>query len=773
MQRLRILASRAIFPAGIAAAALLPLALHWLSGRTLVWLDTQALYAPLRVLVDEALRSLRLPLWNPHSGTGMPLFAEGMHGVLHPISVAVAWLGTGRSADLLIGGYVAAAALGAAWLARELGLSRAAAALAALTYALSGFVLSMAGNLVFLAGAASLPFCAAGLRRAGSSGGAAAVAAGVLGSAVLALSGDAQALMVGGPLGVALALEAGGARGLARAACAGLLGLLLASVQLVPAAAHLPRTERANRVARRVELQWALQPARLPEAVVPGYFHHRAEPAIEPVFAAVAGAGGWPSGSDPFPFSASIFVGLVPLSLAGVGLLRDRRGKLLAAVALALVWVALGPRLGAADVLRHVPIWSSFRYMEKLVGPITLIVALLAGLGADAASEDRRSARRVLVAAGLLGAGALALAKGVAAGLEPVTGALLAERIAAGAWHVGLGAASLGGWLLLHPRLGSHRGTALVALAWAGSLAATPAALRPGDPDARLRGASPRLVAEPPGPRILVPYFNPLAAPPAGMDSFDGDGLHFSELGLPAYNVRDRIDNLGEYSGMVPLRLLRLRLLFGERWSWAARRFALTHVLLDRPQTEEQAARASRAVEGAIPLSATDGVQTWATPHRPWASFATGLRRVANESEGIYAMMAVVDEGASTAVIETGDALAAAPGTVLSLERGAERVRVEAVSDADATLVIADAWWPGWEARIEGREVPIHLADGLVRAVPWPAGRHVLEMEYRPPEVRSGLLLSALGLAILGAWMAVAGGGLERLRRRRPSCSRG
>jgi len=59
-----------------------------------------------------------------------------------------------------------------------------------------------------------------------------------------------------------------------------------------------------------------------------------------------------------------------------------------------------------------------------------------------------------------------------------------------------------------------------------------------------------------------------------------------------------------------------------------------------------------------------------------------------------------------------------------------------------------------WEATVDGVAVAIMPADALVRAVAWPAGRHVLEMRYRPPEVTRGLLLSGLGLLVLVTWGA-------------------
>ena len=95
-----------------------------------------------------------------------------------------------------------------------------------------------------------------------------------------------------------------------------------------------------------------------------------------------------------------------------------------------------------------------------------------------------------------------------------------------------------------------------------------------------------------------------------------------------------------------------------------------------------------------------------------------------------------------------------APGRVLSVERHPERLRIEAESPGDGLLVVNDAFWPGWQASVDGSPVPILAADGLVRAVPWPAGRHLLEMRYEPPEVRIGAALGAIGVVALAglAW---------------------
>jgi hypothetical protein len=760
-------AGRAATLALVAAGTLAPLLLHWAAGRTLAWFDTQRLYAPQRWLVDEALRSLRLPLWDPHMGGGVPFLADAIHGVLHPLSIAVAWLGSGRSVDLLLGGHVLAAGLGAAFLARELGGSRAGAALAAFAYAGSGYVLSMAGNLVFIAGAGSLPWCVAGLRRFGAGPGPGSLALAALGAAVLAFSGDAQGLVLGGLLGLALAVEAAGWRGGLRAGSAGALGLLVAAVQLVTTAVHVPRTVRAAGSWTPTPDVWAFEPWRLVELVAPGLVWGR-DPYADPVYAGLAGPGHWPASDYPMPFAASVFIGLVPLALAVAGLREGRRGKVLGLLALLALWVGLGTTLGADALLGRLPIWSSFRHAEKLVGPLCLVVAVLAALGLDAVTARRVGGRALLGAAAALGLAGTVGGRIVVGGLPAeVVGEGIA-RIHRGTWHVAVAAGALALWLLLRDRLGPAReGAALASVAWAAALAASPAALHPGDPEARLRAPGPALVAPPPGPRIYTPYFHDLVSDDPAIDSGDLAAREHASLGYPAYNVRARLDSLDEYSAMAPSRLLTLG---NDRWShWALgpRRYAVTHLVLDRPVTPSDLAQYAVVTgSGARLVGVADGHELWAVPHREWASFAPAVSAVPGGDEALAATARAFVSGDPAVVVEAEGSLSAAAGRVLALRREAEALWVDAEAEADGTLVIADAWWPGWEATIDGRAIPILRADALVRAVRWPAGRHRLEMRYRPPEVRAGLALSAAGVAALGAGVLLLG---RRARRRAPS----
>lgn len=756
------LRERAAFGAVIVAAVLAPMAVQWIAGRTLVSFDTLRLFAPQRWLIDQALRELRLPLWNPYSGTGVPLFADAAHGVLHPVSIVVAWLGTGRSMDLLIGGYLACAGLGAALLARELGTSRTGATLAAVAYGGSGFVVSTVGLLTYLASAATLPFAVASIVRFARRPGAGSLAFGVGSTAALAFTGDAQALPVAGVLALALAWEAEGLGGAGRAAVAGTLGLLVGGVQLVASAVHVARTVRAEGLWEPQPAIWAFEPWRIPELIVPGLAVGD-DTAPNVLYQALADPAGLAAGGHPFPFVASVVVGLLPLALAVVGLGGSgRRGRVLGAFALVLLWIALGPRLGASAVLEHVPVWRSFRYSEKLVGPLTLVLATLAASGLDAVATGRASGRRLVIAALTLGVAALGAVRLTTAGVPPEAAGQASARLGAGGLHVAAAAAGAIAWSLARARLSAQAGGILLAaLAWIGSAAASPWALRPGDPEARLRAPGPALVAPAPGPRLATPATFGRTPHVPGADPIDEFARDFAAAAQPSINVRLRLDSLEAYTALEPARLALVHQFFEARWPVVVRRFSATHVALDPALRWSQPALYADATRGAVHVAiGGGGDEILAVPHRPWASFAPEVRVVSDWRAAAVELAGLEVSGSDAVVVEASSALPGGAGRVLSTERGLELLRVEGEAPEGGTLVIGDAWWPGWEATLDGVAVPIFPADVLVRAVRWPTGRHVLEMRFRPPEVRWGLLLSLAGLAATAA-------GAVALRRRR------
>jgi uncharacterized membrane protein YfhO len=70
--------------------------------------------------------------------------------------------------------------------------------------------------------------------------------------------------------------------------------------------------------------------------------------------------------------------------------------------------------------------------------------------------------------------------------------------------------------------------------------------------------------------------------------------------------------------------------------------------------------------------------------------------------------------------------------------------------ESAGALVLNDAFFDGWKARVDGVAVPIHRANYLVRGLLLPAGEHEVIFSYPLPRaVVIGALLSIATLVML------------------------
>lgn len=84
-----------------------------------------------------------------------------------------------------------------------------------------------------------------------------------------------------------------------------------------------------------------------------------------------------------------------------------------------------------------------------------------------------------------------------------------------------------------------------------------------------------------------------------------------------------------------------------------------------------------------------------------------------------------------------------------------ERVAIRTRSPAPALLILADTFYPGWQATVDGDPAPIYRTNVLLRGVPVPAGEHEVVFRYAPASWRQGLLFSAAGgVLLLLCWAA-------------------
>ncbi|MFN0149345.1 MAG: hypothetical protein ACKVU1_01370 [bacterium] len=91
-------------------------------------------------------------------------------------------------------------------------------------------------------------------------------------------------------------------------------------------------------------------------------------------------------------------------------------------------------------------------------------------------------------------------------------------------------------------------------------------------------------------------------------------------------------------------------------------------------------------------------------------------------------------------------------GTATIHRYEAEWIEVD-VDGSGGGLVLADNWYPGWTATIDGQEAPIAIGNHALRVVPLPAGRHRVAFHFRPRSLAVG---GAISLCACAAALVIA-----------------
>ena len=774
-------------------------------GEALFERDLHLDWYPRARLLAATVRSGFLPLWDLSIGFGQPLLGDPSPQVLYPTTWLALLLPPWTLYTVYAVLHLTLSAVGMTLLARAAGLRQGESVAAGAAWMLGGPMASLVNVWHHFAGAAWMPWVVLAVHSTSRRPGLRSVLwlGACLGLQVLAGSGD-MVLLTAALSGAWIA--AAGPRPsrakVVRAAAALALGVALAA--LLSAGQWLPAVDLASRSVRR-ELpleQMALRsvpPFGLVQTFVPLDSSGRlayAPAAQKALFD--------PSGP---PLLGSLYVGPVALALAVAALLEPRRRRVavaLAGVVVLAALVALGPHSPVHGIMvRWVPGAAHFRYPSKVMVALGFASALLAGLGLAAVrshAASRRIAGALAAGGGLVLAAASAL-HGPALRWAMAWGLLLdrpgaegdalvmAARLLAGA-----ALAALAGTVLL--RAGREAGGAGVAPVVAACLVADLLLAHHG-----LNATAPPmlLVARPPVLSALDlrdrarSYFydyrvagdasqrhlgraEPYAVtqPPAGVDPRPVSAL--AQRLYPVPPVAGTWDVEGSYEldlrGMQPLaqRGLTLALLRAEGTAYHSRLLrmgAVRNVVSLHERGLEDLVRGP-TFHGLFP----EPIRTWGVPGALPRAYVVGRARAI---EGPAAIQALVEPGFEPAseVILSGDGAAAAAaaaaggtGTVRIGELFGDRVRLEADADRPAVMVLVDAWDPGWRAWIDGRPTQVLRANGAFRAVALPAGRHVIEMRYRPWPVLAGLSLSAVGLVAL-----VVGAGVLVRRRLTPASS--
>ncbi len=755
-----------------------------LGGRVLYWGVPLLQFYPWQRLAAESYRAGQAPLWNSLIGSGAPLAANLQAGAFYPLNFLYFLLPIEYAMSYTAALHVILAGLFMYAYLRTIKLSPLAALIGALAFQMCGFLIA---RFAFLSITATFPWLAAWLWRAeklleGGTGRGweaeignqrylhrAADAAQVLEITHRpANSGRDKRLEIRNWLGLALVIGLGTLAGHAQTAVYGLVlvsayavwrvvtlsprhrvtlslsfafavivGLSLAAIQLLPAAELTRESQRAGGLEYIKVMTHSYWPPRLLALFSPDYFGNPAQNNYE--------------GYNNYWENAA-YIGLLPLLLALWVIwrwLRRResfspfeRSPLIPFFALAAILsliLALGWFAPIYPFLyEHVPGFGLFQGPARWLVVTEVSLCVLAGLGLQVWLErglSRRAGRRLLMmglALSPLGFALSFILKGNIATLGPAT--------------LRLGALLIVAALLFQSKIENTLPKILLVVVVVADLITAHFALNPTLPPDIYHAPNPAAEAiKADGSIGRVFYFDTdeaaikFGAYLAHDNKFDGYGPNDLDYWL---GVRAALlPNAGMIDG-VP----------------AANNF--DSLIVERYQTLLDTINRLPLNE-ALPILSRMHVGYIVSPREldlPVVYRTPDVTIYRNDRVLPRAWIAPAE--ADLARVET-----ALPGSnVESLTDSGNAVTIRAASPAAGWLILADVWYPGWQAYVDGLSTEIQVANGAFRAVRFPAGAHTIEFRYEPRSFSLGVLVSLTSAVIIAGGLGIAIGRKRRTR---------
>ena len=730
------------------------------------------------------------PVWNPYIGFGQPLLADANTQLLYPPTWLHLLMRPWSYYTVYAVAHLLLAGTGLYALARRLEMTRAGAATAALAWVASGPLLSVVDMWNQLAGAAWMPWAGlaailalrTGERRWAVAWGmaqAAQVVAGSIEAALMTATGVVAYAIVmrpwregGPPLRRLVGLTA----------LALVIAVGLSAGQWLPSLAVAARSARAHLPAE-TRTYWSVHPVGLLQMWFPvplSSLH------ISPTLRAALFEG-------REPLFASLYLGLPSLALVGAALAARRRVcALLAGGFLIAVVIALGRHTPVYEILASVPPLSAVRYPVKATLAASLCWALLAGAGFDAWASGEAFARRRWLLLVIVPIGVATLVSSALAGalgrwpdrLGPMFLAppepdipfreLLLGTVPSLAFAAFAGAvASIAAIFRL---VASRRFTLLAVVVAAAAIVPTAvwhdgvSPMAPRD----LYTLRPPLVAalsRPDHARTYVYDYNVVGK---SRKYLGRDFPYEITRGLPdwpypatkalvlrlsmfppvggAWGIPGSFDR--DTPGLAPRVLSEMSdlLLLVEGTAAHLR-------LLQLGDVADVVALHTEGLQALKPVLTADAlmqepVRVFEVPDFLPRAYAVSGARIADGGSALRLLLDAQFDPRREVVLPSGSPAAGDPdfrGTVAITHLGTDRMALDANLSAPGYVVIVDAFDPGWRARVDGRETEVLRANAAFRAVAVGAGRHVIEMQYRPRALVTGLALTAFSVLVLAA----------------------
>ena len=98
----------------------------------------------------------------------------------------------------------------------------------------------------------------------------------------------------------------------------------------------------------------------------------------------------------------------------------------------------------------------------------------------------------------------------------------------------------------------------------------------------------------------------------------------------------------------------------------------------------------------------------------------------------------------------------ASPGRAAIVRESARELVVEASAPQDGFLLLADMFYPGWHAEVDGVPTPIYRANLSIRGIALPKGQHTVRFTYDPQSFFRGFWITLAALGAIVVWLGAA-----------------
>ena len=721
--------------------------------RTAMYNDVNDAHVPLVMAAWRNIGNGNPPFWSPGTFAGQNLLGSGQSAMFYPVNVLFHWFDPVTAFRWWLVLHVWIAVVGAFAWAWWRWRSVAGATVAGFAYALNGFIVLHLLHMPFVASAAWVPYVFLGAELLLAKWTLPRVVICAVPLAAISVAGHGQVLwltLVGVSIVVVAHLVRSG-RGLwpwVRVGGAMAIGICLGAVQTLPQYLF-SRTSVRPELDMVGAFELSARPRHLLTLVMPHLMGGGAD---------VPGMSGVWTGGDIY-HEVGNYLGISVLLLACIGVARHWRDRRVVALVVLAVFALLASIGGSTPfgrlVFAVVPFAGAFRVWARDLLLVNVAVTCLAALGVrEAASMSRHTLGRVIigVSAAMLAIRLVPVVTDLGGTIAP-KGAFAAVGIPMALLFATLGAVAASVW---RPKVGA---VALVVVCAIDMVSFTVAA------PWRTSGQSPEYLnafySDAP-PSFGVPH-----DAQGGVDRWVSDSYVFRMVSL----VKD-IQGVNGYDTLLQADFAETAGGFtydgyprrGDFWEpgWLADMLRVT-TLIASPSVEPTAEgwRRDGGVEG------TDFVRWTRTP-RLAEAYLVGAVKVASLDDirgGLRSADTDLSETAWVEVDGVADGLGRVgpAGTATGSMDEAGRGRYSVDSTRDGLLVVSYGWLDGWEATVDGADVPVVRANGLVLGVPVPEGRHEVRLRFQPPGLRLGYLLAALGMLA-----AVAPSTVRVWRRRHP-----